>query len=117
MKSCLRETATYGDLDEAMLGGKVEGGVALIREVWVLEVLWVVADDAFHEWEVIAKDSAAQAHRDVNPAKDMSFCRGRGKLRRTSRKHPGGGRLRWAFTTVEVDCLKWGGLRETVKIL
>ena len=46
---------------------EVEGGVALVCEIWVLQALGVVLDDTFEEGEVLETDGSADADGDVNP--------------------------------------------------
>ena len=64
---CIRTDSTHGYVQEAQLRGEVERGVALVCEVWVLQVLGVVLDDAFEEGEVLKTDGSADADGDVNP--------------------------------------------------
>ncbi len=58
---------TYGDLEQAELGGEVKRGVAIIAEVGVLQALGVVLDDALDEGEVVEVDGSAEAGGDVDP--------------------------------------------------
>ena len=67
MGLCIRTNSTHGYVQEAQLRGEVERGVALVCEVWVLEVLGVVLDDALEEGEVLETDGSADADGDVNP--------------------------------------------------
>lgn len=55
------------EVEEAELGGEVEGGVAFVGEVGVLQALRVVLDDAFDEDEVVQVGGAAEADADVDP--------------------------------------------------
>lgn len=43
-------------------------GGAIVREVWVLQALGVVLDDAFEEGEILEVDGSTDADGDVNPA-------------------------------------------------
>lgn len=54
----------YGDFEEGESGGEVEGGVAIVVEVGVLEVLGVVFDYALDEGKVVEVDGAAEADGD-----------------------------------------------------
>lgn len=46
----------------------MEGGVALVGEVWVLKAAGVVLDDALDKGEVVEMDGAAEADGDVDPS-------------------------------------------------
>ena len=61
------------EVEEAELGGEVEGGVAFVGEVRVLQALRVVFDDAFDEDEVVQVDGAAEADADVDPDGGVSL--------------------------------------------
>ena len=67
MYSCNWTNSTHGYVQEAQLRGEVERGVALVCEIWVLQALGVVLDDAFEEGEVLETDGSADAYGDVNP--------------------------------------------------
>ena len=69
MCSCIRTNSTHGYVQQAQLRGEVERGVALVREIWVLQALGVVLDDAFEESEVLETNGSADADRDVNPGR------------------------------------------------
>ena len=56
-----RSRRTNGDLEQAELGGEVEGGVAVVGEVGGLEGARVVFDDSFEEEEVVEVDGATEA--------------------------------------------------------
>ena len=58
---------THGYVQKAQLRGEVERGVALVCEIWVLQALGVVLDDAFEEAEILETDGSADADGDVNP--------------------------------------------------
>ena len=45
----------------------MERGVALVCEIWVLQALGIVLDDAFEEGEVLETDGSADADGDVYP--------------------------------------------------
>ena len=64
---CIWTNSTYGYVQQAQLRGEVERGVALVCEIWVLQALGVVLDDAFEEGEVLETDGSADADGDVNP--------------------------------------------------
>lgn len=51
----------YSDLKQPELGGQVEGGIAIVFEVWALEVPRIVLYDAFEENEVAEVDCAADS--------------------------------------------------------
>lgn len=55
------------DGEQAVGGGEVEGGVALVVEVRVGEEVWMVAEDALDEQDVVEKDGAAEARAGVDP--------------------------------------------------
>lgn len=57
----------YGDLEQAELGGEMKRGVAIVAEVWVLQALGVVLDDALDEGKVVEVDGSAEAGGDVDP--------------------------------------------------
>lgn len=58
---------TYGDLRESILRREVERGIALVLEVWVPQVVRIVAHDALYEGEVVEEDGAAEPSRHVDP--------------------------------------------------
>ena len=58
---------TYGDIVETELRGKMEGGVAVVREIWGSEVLGVISYDSFEEGEVVEVDGAADTGWWINP--------------------------------------------------
>ena len=43
-------------------------GVALVLVVWIAQIVWVVADNALHERQVVEQDGATQAPRYINPS-------------------------------------------------
>lgn len=55
------------DCGEAMFSCYMQIRVALVLPVGVAQVLWIVADDALDEGEIIEQDGAAQTPRNVNP--------------------------------------------------
>lgn len=64
------------DRVQAELGGQVEGSVAFVVEVRVLEARGVVLDDALHEDEVVQVDGSAEADADVDPEDTVSLVFG-----------------------------------------
>ncbi len=54
----------HGDFEEAKSCGEVEGGVAVVVEIRVLEIFRVVFDYALDEGEVVEVDGAAKADGD-----------------------------------------------------
>lgn len=58
----------YGYIQQPQLRSEVKRGVAIVREVGVLQALGVVLDDAFEEGEVFEVDGSTNADGDVNPA-------------------------------------------------
>lgn len=57
---------TYGDLEQAELGGEMKGGVAMVAEVGALQALGVVLDNALDEGEVVEVEGSAEAGGDVD---------------------------------------------------
>lgn len=57
----------HGYIQQIKLCSQVERGVAIVGEVWVLQALGVVLDDAFEEGEVFEVDGSADTDGDVNP--------------------------------------------------
>lgn len=54
----------HGDFEEAKTCGEVEGGIAVVVEIRILEIFGVVFDYALDEGEVVEVDGAAKADRD-----------------------------------------------------
>ncbi len=61
-----------GDLDEVVDRGEVQAGVAFVLEVWVLEEVRVVADDALDEEDVVEEDGSPEASGRFNPGVRVS---------------------------------------------
>lgn len=59
--------ATHCYFDKPQLCSEVERGVAIVCEVGVLQVFWVVLDNSFEQGKVSEMDSPADAEGDVNP--------------------------------------------------
>lgn len=60
--------STHSDFQASEPCGEVERSVALVCEIWVLEVAGVILDDALDEREVVQVDGTAEAERGVDPA-------------------------------------------------
>lgn len=67
----------HGYVRQAQLCGEVKRGGAIVREVWVLQALGVVFDDAFEEGEILEVDGSTDADGDVNPAVLLSSRAGK----------------------------------------
>jgi hypothetical protein len=66
---------TYSYLHKPISSSKMQRRIRFILEVWILQILRVVAYDAFYEREVVEVDCAAQAARYINPVLIASaFC-------------------------------------------
>ena len=56
-----------GDFDEAVGRGEVEAGITFVLEVGVLDEFGVVADDAFHEDDIVEEDGSPEASGGIDP--------------------------------------------------
>ncbi len=63
---------TYDNGKKAQLCGHVQGGVALVRKIWVLQDLAVVLDDALDQEEIVEVNGSLEADGGVNH--DISLC-------------------------------------------
>ena len=66
--------ATHCYFDKPQLCSEVERGIAIVREVRVLQAFWVVLDYPFEECKVFEMDSPADAKGDVNPEQGQLSC-------------------------------------------
>lgn len=62
-----RSVATNRDLQKAILGSNMQGRVALICKIGVLEIGRIGLEDSFQESQIIVQDGLAEADRYVNP--------------------------------------------------
>ncbi|KAL8991298.1 MAG: hypothetical protein Q9177_000261, partial [Variospora cf. flavescens] len=52
----------YGDFQKAQLRGKMQRGIAIVREVWILKSVWTLFGNAFDEYQIIEMDGPPEAN-------------------------------------------------------
>ena len=58
---------TDDNVETSKLGGDVERCIAIVGEIWVLQILGVVLDDSFEEGQIVEMDCTPDTSGDVNP--------------------------------------------------
>jgi hypothetical protein len=54
---------TYSNLRKAMLCSQMQAGITFVLEIWVPELLRVVANDTLHQRKVVEEDRSTQTAR------------------------------------------------------